>query len=125
MIHALDPKDEEKEIIERQNIQIELAKAQALEAQKDSRKALSYSMTALILTAIFGLSDWIVMYREWSDKTVEQSIKPITEVLNEQSLQLQKTNQLLDSLVYLQGKLSKQLLNKTYPEKKIKSLKTK
>jgi hypothetical protein len=32
-------------------------------------------------------------------------------------LQLQKTNQLLDSLVYLQGKLSKQLLNKTYPEK--------
>lgn len=114
MIQFIDPKDEEKEMIKSLNLQLEQTKAQSLEAKRESKKALCYAITALILTAVFGLQGWIVMCRDWSNQTIQQSTKPITEQVNKQTLQLQKTNQLLDSLVHLQGKFSKQLLDNKY-----------
>ncbi len=84
--------------------QIKLAETNASNAKIDSNKAIKYAIAALILTAIFGLPDWIVMYREWSNQTIEQSAKPILELGNIQTLELQQSNQLLDSLVYLHNK---------------------
>ena len=66
------------------------------------------------------------MCREWSNHTIEQSTKHIVEQGNIQTLELQRANLFLDSLVYLQDtqKNAKVYVDSIYLSTNKKILKT-
>lgn len=104
------------------NSQILLTEQNSNKAKTESKIAFKLAIWALILTSVFGLPDWIVMCKEWSNQTIEQSTNPIKALQKEQLLHTQQTNQYLDSLnlnqmlllqMETQGNISLETINGT------------